>query len=214
MWKFIILALATTAGKSQVFTKQKCPMTFLTQHFQVDKYVGVWYEAQRFPAAFERNIECVTASYTKCSDGSIDVVNRGINLTTGKESVVNGRAVLIHTDRREARLYVRFPHAPFDKGPAPRGNYWILDTDYITYSLVYYCEQLGNMSVQLAWILSRKPLPEDRLIRKSLYAFKSFGIPTVYFKKVEQKNCNRTNTEHEDYKFPIEMEAATEAEYH
>jgi len=37
MWKFIILALATTAGKSQVFTKQKCPMTFLTQHFQVDK---------------------------------------------------------------------------------------------------------------------------------------------------------------------------------
>lgn len=37
-------------------------------------------------------------------------------------------------------------------------NYWILSTDYVNYSIVYYCMNLpGNLSFESYWLLSRTP---------------------------------------------------------
>ncbi|KAJ8303426.1 hypothetical protein KUTeg_019822 [Tegillarca granosa] len=38
---------------------------------------------------------------------------------------------------------------------APYAPYWILDTDYQTYSLVYSCENIVVGKLEFAWILSR-----------------------------------------------------------
>ena len=48
----------------------------------------------------------------------------------------------------------------------PEGNYWILDTDYETYTLVYGCDQWIPFLVHTenAWILSRtKTLPQAKI---------------------------------------------------
>lgn len=38
-------------------------------------------------------------------------------------------------------------------------NYWILDTDYDHYAIVYFCRNTGNnTSEELAWLLSREPV--------------------------------------------------------
>lgn len=37
-------------------------------------------------------------------------------------------------------------------------NYWILDTDYDLYAIVYFCRTTAdNTSEELAWLLSRSP---------------------------------------------------------
>ncbi len=60
--------------------------------FDLSRYVGKWYEIARFENRFERGLESVTAQYIERSDGSIEVVNRGFNTSTGEWSEAIGRA--------------------------------------------------------------------------------------------------------------------------
>lgn len=56
---------------------------------------------------------------------------------TNKESTIEGTATLTGGPN-EAKLSVVFPSVPFGRA-AP---YWVLDTDYTTYSVVYSCTDL------------------------------------------------------------------------
>ena len=47
------------------------------QNFEAEKYLGKWYEIARFDYRFEKNMNNVTASYSKNADGTIKVDNRG-----------------------------------------------------------------------------------------------------------------------------------------
>jgi apolipoprotein D and lipocalin family protein len=46
-------------------------------NFQADKYLGKWYEIARFDFRFEKNLNQVTATYSKNEKGNIIVENRG-----------------------------------------------------------------------------------------------------------------------------------------
>ena len=46
--------------------------------FELEKYLGVWYEVARLPNRFERGMTRVTAEYLLQDDGSIQVINSGI----------------------------------------------------------------------------------------------------------------------------------------
>lgn len=45
--------------------------------FDLESYLGKWYELARLDHRFERNLQQVTAEYSMNADGSIRVVNRG-----------------------------------------------------------------------------------------------------------------------------------------
>ena len=47
------------------------------QGFDVNRYLGRWYEIARLDHSFERGLESVTADYILDPDGSISVTNRG-----------------------------------------------------------------------------------------------------------------------------------------
>jgi apolipoprotein D and lipocalin family protein len=47
--------------------------------FEVDQYLGVWYEAARMPHRFEKDLSSVSAKYSFNEDGTIKVINRGFN---------------------------------------------------------------------------------------------------------------------------------------
>ena len=39
-----------------------------------------------------------------------------------------------------------------------KADYWILSTDYLTYTLIYSCSDLGNgQKFEAVWLLSRTP---------------------------------------------------------
>lgn len=42
------------------------------------QYFGLWYEQQRYFAAFELGLSCVTAEYSLLPDGNVKVNNTGI----------------------------------------------------------------------------------------------------------------------------------------
>lgn len=60
------------------------------QGFQLERFLGTWYEIARLPHSFERGMTNVSAVYTLRKDGTIQVVNSGEK--NGKSRSVRGVA--------------------------------------------------------------------------------------------------------------------------
>ncbi|XP_049530212.1 apolipoprotein D-like [Anopheles darlingi] len=172
MFNYYLCLLCALVGVVQgTIFERPCRTVEVVQDFQVDKYLGLWYDLEHYEASFEQNTDCVTAEYSRYEDGSIRVFNSAVRLTDGLLYAVDGRAVLSYpeVDVLEAKLNVSFYGAPNDES-----NYWVLDTDYENYSIVWSCEPLGeDRSLEYYWLLSRTPsLPEDEELREKILTLK------------------------------------------
>jgi len=74
---------------------------------------------------------------------------------------------------------------------SPQANYWIVDTDYDTYSLVYSCVDInGYARGEIYWILAREnTLPDDTIARLKKVLTER-GLIFGKFYKTGQKDCN------------------------
>ncbi len=61
--------------------------------FEVNRYLGEWFEIMRLDHGFERGLTNVTATYAAREDGSISVVNRGFDRQGCRWKEADGRAV-------------------------------------------------------------------------------------------------------------------------
>ena len=91
------MKLFTFFSVISAFFLSGCTMTQRTdqipavKNFDVQRYLGTWYEIARYPHYFERGLKNVSANYSSLPDGKIKVINRGIN-GKGKERIVEGVA--------------------------------------------------------------------------------------------------------------------------
>lgn len=119
------------------------------QNFNSEKYLGKWYEIARFDYRFEKNLENVTAEYSKKSNGKIEVKNRGFNYVKNEWKEAIGEAKFVNQPT-EARLKVSF-FKPIWSGY----NVIDLDENY-KYALI------AGDNLNYLWILSReKTIPES-----------------------------------------------------
>jgi len=145
--------------------------------FEVNRYLGTWYEIARLDHRFERGLENISATYSMNDDGSIDVTNQGWNSETGEWQKAEGKAYFVESPEK-GRLKVSF-FGPFYAG------YNIIALDKANYS---YALVAGSDKSNL-WILARgKVLPKeilDGLVRQA----KSWGFATdklIFTKHREQ----------------------------
>ena len=119
------------------------------QNFDLNKYLGNWYEIARFDFRFEKDLDNVMAQYSLNNKGNVNVVNSGYNFK--KEKWVSAEGVAkFRGDKNSAALKVSFL-GPFYSGY----NVIALDEDY-KYALV------AGKDLKYLWILSReKSIPED-----------------------------------------------------
>ena len=119
------------------------------QNFDVNRYLGTWYEIARFDFRFEKDLNNVMAQYSLNDKMNVKVINSGYNFK--KEKWVSAKGVAkIRGDENIATLKVSF-FGPFYSGY----NVIALDENY-NYALV-----AGN-NLNYLWILSReKSIPEN-----------------------------------------------------
>ena len=121
------------------------------QGFQLERYLGTWYEIARLDHSFEEGLDNVTATYQQRPDGGIDVLNRGYDSTRKIWREAKGRAYFL-ADPETASLKVSF-FGPF------YGGYHVmaLDGDYLW-------TMVSGPSYKYFWVLARTPdLPEGLL---------------------------------------------------
>ena len=64
-----------------LLTMCKVPEEMKTDHiptvpvFDLERYLGTWYEIARLPHKFEKDLQRVTATYSLRDDGKIEVLN-------------------------------------------------------------------------------------------------------------------------------------------
>lgn len=119
--------------------------------FELERYLGTWYEIARLDHSFERGLSQVTATYSARDDGGIDVVNKGFNKKTGTWRQADGKAYFV-AGPDIGRLKVSF-FGPFYGGY----NVISLDTQGYSYSLV--C----GPNRSYLWILARAPKLDEEL---------------------------------------------------
>ena len=122
--------------------------------FEPARYLGIWHEAARLPAAYQPDDTLASAEYAATdTPGRISVTNRAYTADGSLVTTIKGEADLVPGDP-PGRLSVRF-------GPMPAGapNYYVMhvDKDY-THAVV------GVPSRNALWILSRDvPVPKQKL---------------------------------------------------
>ncbi|XP_022286099.2 apolipoprotein D-like [Crassostrea virginica] len=181
---FLVIAASVLAlSQAQVFGGLGCPTTTTKANFNLTRYLGTWYEVYKFKANFENNQKCIQANYQLKPDGHIRVNNTGVSLSDGTPSTAIGD-IYIPDMTDASKLKVKFAAA------APYGNYWVLDTDYDTYTLIYSCTNiLGISHFEFGWILARTRTLPDETIQKLFGIMQGFHINTHHFLKTDQSGC-------------------------
>jgi len=119
------------------------------KNFDVNKYLGTWYEIARFDFRFEKDLDNTSANYTLDKRGNVIVLNSGYNYKREEWKKADGLAKF-RGDKNIAELKVSF-FGPFYAGY----NVVALDENY-QYALI------AGRNLDYLWILSRtKFLPEN-----------------------------------------------------
>ena len=119
------------------------------ENFDINRYLGVWYEIARFDFRFERNLDNTSAQYSLNKNGNVIVLNSGYNFI--KEEWKKAEGLAKFRDQKDiGALKVSF-FGPFYSGY----NVVALDENY-QYALV------AGRNLDYLWILSReKNIPDS-----------------------------------------------------
>jgi apolipoprotein D and lipocalin family protein len=154
---FAILVLILLSAFNKTDKIQSIPVS----NFNVNKYLGLWYEIARTDNRFEKGCTNVTANYSLRQDGGLNVVNKC--LIKDKEKMATGKAYF-KSENNIASLKVTF-FWPF------YGNYNVvyLDNDY-RYAIV------DGGSKEYVWILSRTKTIDGIMLNTLLEKIKQNGF--------------------------------------
>ncbi|MCZ0925827.1 lipocalin family protein [Halomonas janggokensis] len=158
-WK-VVLGSAAIAGCTGIPDGTQ-PVT----GFELDRYLGQWYEIARLDHSFEEGLQCVTATYSLREDDGVRVINRGYNPEKQAWDEAEGRAYFIDDDDI-GRLKVSF-FGPFYGGY----NILALDDDY-QWALV------SGPNRDYLWILSRTPDMDSELENRLRERAAELDFPT------------------------------------
>ena len=112
------------------------------ENFELDRYLGKWYEIARLDHSFERELKRVTAEYSMRDDGGVRVLNRGQSEENGEWDQSEGKAYFVE-ESSTGYLKVSF-FGPF------YGSYIIFHLDQEDYSHAF----VSGPDTSYLWLLS------------------------------------------------------------
>lgn len=146
----LLLFVATVLNACTGVPKGVVPV----RDFELNRYLGKWYEIARLDHSFERGLQKVSAEYTLRDDGGVRVVNRGFSTSKNEWKDIEGKAYFVGSEA-EGHLKVSF-FGPF------YSSYIVFELDKENYEYAFVS---GN-STSYLWLLSRTPaVSEDVLAR-------------------------------------------------
>jgi apolipoprotein D and lipocalin family protein len=135
-------------------------------NFELDRYLGKWYEIARLDHSFERGLQRVTAEYSLRDDGGVRVVNRGYRVEEDAWEEAEGKAYFVETPD-QGFLKVSF-FGPF------YGSYIVFELDHEDYQYAF----VAGPDKSYLWLLSRTPLISPELRQRFIDRAAQLGFDT------------------------------------
>ena len=145
------------------------------ENFDLDKYLGRWFEIARLDHSFERGLEKVTADYSLRDDGGVAVKNRGFSPADNEWREAIGKAYFVNSPD-EGYLKVSF-FGPF------YGSYVVFDIDKEGYQYAF----VSGPDLSYLWLLARSPEVSDDVMAAFIDRASALGFDTGNLILVNQK---------------------------
>uniref|UniRef100_A0A2H1VRJ6 SFRICE_003430 n=1 Tax=Spodoptera frugiperda TaxID=7108 RepID=A0A2H1VRJ6_SPOFR len=152
----LLLVIYVVFCGGQVLQFGKCPDVKTMQYFDVEAFLGQWYEIERFPIWYEQYGDCAYKRLQYC----------GRRVEIEHVYVRDGVQFVLHLNT----TYIPGHEAVFEIHESnidPIGiPFSVISTDYKNYAVVYGCKNNESLGLKYisAWILSRQStLPEEYL---------------------------------------------------
>lgn len=170
---FLLVLLFCSLSHSRLFEGQ-CrvrPHPVITG-FDLNKYLGVWYELEWYDDEYPTDDECLKFTYSEDSQDAIKILleERHGNDCFRYESF-KGHGLISFPNDLDLPGQL---NTTFGKGTPKRLNYEILATDYDTFSFVWDCHNVNGTHYNEKfwyfardWQLSERPKVVDDLLKKS-----------------------------------------------
>jgi len=143
--------------------------------FELDRYLGKWYEIARLDHSFERGLTQVTAEYGLMDDGAVSVLNRGFSESDKEWQDAEGKAYFVDSES-EGYLKVSF-FGPF------YGSYVVFELDHENYQYAF----ISGPNTKYLWLLARTPSVEAEVIDRFVAMAKERGFDTENLIYVQQE---------------------------
>ncbi|MFC6441490.1 lipocalin family protein [Bowmanella sp. JS7-9] len=134
--------------------------------FNLERYLGTWYEIARMPHSFEDGLNQVTANYSLREDGGVKVINRGYDTDAGKWQQAEGKAYFVE-DNQIGHLKVSF-FGPF------YGAYVVFELDHLNYQYAF----VSGPDREYLWFLARTPTVSPELLAHFQQTAAELGFDT------------------------------------
>ena len=134
-------------------------------NFQLERYLGTWYEIARLDHSFERGLSHVSANYSLLPNGQVRVLNRGYSEQKKTWKQAEGKASFVQTPDI-GHLKVSF-FGPF------YSSYVITDLDD-----AYQYALISGYNHSYLWILARQPQIPDAVKQRLIAKAQSLGFDT------------------------------------
>ena len=144
--------------------------------FEIDRYLGKWYEIARLDHSFERGLEQVSAEYSLREDGGVAVKNRGYSAEKQEWKEALGKAFFVN-EADLGYLKVSF-FGPF------YGSYIIFELDKENYQYAF----ISGPNLKYLWFLSRTKTVEQEMVDHFVKQASALGFNTDELIFVEQNS--------------------------
>jgi apolipoprotein D and lipocalin family protein len=134
------------------------------KNFELDRYLGTWYEIARLDHSFERGLSNVTAQYSLRDGGGVQVINRGYSAEKGEWEEAEGKAFFVG-EEVQGYLKVSF-FGPF------YGSYVVFELDRENYDYAF----VSGPDLSYLWLLARTPEISDETMQAFEEQARSLGF--------------------------------------
>lgn len=134
------------------------------EDFELDRYLGEWYEIARLDHSFERGLSNISATYSLRDDGGVRVVNRGYSVAKKNWSTAEGKAYFVHGEKT-GHLKVSF-FGPF------YSSYVIFELDKNEYQYAF----ISGYKNSYLWLLARTPTVDEKIKSSFVEKARQFGF--------------------------------------
>ncbi len=154
----IVLAVVILSGCA---TSESTAQISAVTGFQLERYLGTWYEIARLPHSFERDMHQVSAEYSLAGDGTVKIVNRGVR---------NGQV-------KAAQAVAKFKASP-DTGELRVSFFRPFYGDYRIIRLAddYSSAIVTSSRKKYLWILARQRTLSPGLLEEYLHQIRDWGF--------------------------------------
>ena len=147
--------------------------------FELERYLGKWYEIARLDHSFERGLDNISAEYTLREDGGVKVINSGFSKEDNAWEQAEGKAYFVDSTD-SGHLKVSF-FGPF------YGSYVIFELDQKDYQYAF----VSGPNTSYLWLLSRTPQVDQEILERFKKRSNELGFDTNKLIYVQHDNAEK-----------------------